>query len=197
MSVAAETDPRQTVARAVWVCIARDGLARTTMRSIARELGTTTGFLSHYFSNKDEIIEFAIGQIVDAMLLRVGPIAKQPPTLERLEQALHEVMPLDEERRLECAVYVNLLGALVSEDAIHWAFRQQLRDITELIGSLIEGVLPADSDTALARDSVTAMVDGLTIHALLNPEMFTPERQIEMLHTFLLQQVVETRLHRP
>lgn len=187
MSTADTTDPRQEVARAVWVCIARDGLAHTTMRSISRELGTTTGFLSHYFSNKDEIIAFALDQVVEAIASRVRPLTELDPSLERLEQALHEIMPLDDERRLECSVYLNTLGTLISADALHHAFLLQIREVMDLIGTLIEGVAATKQVSTLTHDSVSAMVDGITIHALLDPDRYTPDYQVEILHRFLVE----------
>lgn len=192
MSVADQTGPRHEVARAVWVCIARDGLGRITMRSIAQELGTTTGFLSHYFSNKDEIIAFALDQVVESFISRIEPFTEQDPTLERLEMALHEVLPLDDERRLECSVYVNCLGTLIAENPLHRAFQEHLLRVTALIGTLTEGVAAHGALSTLTPHSVSAMVDGITIHALLDPEVFTPERQIEMLHLFLTR-----HLHQP
>src|SRR5262245_21785277 len=36
--------------------IARDGLSGASLRSIAREIGYTTGVVMHYFKDKDELL---------------------------------------------------------------------------------------------------------------------------------------------
>ncbi|MEM9494996.1 MAG: TetR/AcrR family transcriptional regulator [Pseudomonadota bacterium] len=51
---------RIQIAEATWSVISERGFANASMRAIAREAGFTTGVLTHYFENKDEILEFAL-----------------------------------------------------------------------------------------------------------------------------------------
>ena len=54
-------DRRIEVAKAAWQVIIREGLDRTSMRAIAQELGSSTGVVTHYFRDKEDLILFALG----------------------------------------------------------------------------------------------------------------------------------------
>ena len=55
-----QQDRRIEVSEAAWKVIVREGLDRTSMRAIARELDCTTGVVTHYFRDKQELILFAL-----------------------------------------------------------------------------------------------------------------------------------------
>ncbi len=63
-------DRRLEVAQAAWRVIVREGLDRTSMRAIAQELGSSTGVVTHYFRDKEELILFALEQGSFAIQLR-------------------------------------------------------------------------------------------------------------------------------
>jgi len=176
---------RDEVAVAVRTCIARDGLANTTMRSIARELGTTTGFLSHYFSNKEDILGFALGSVVGRITERIEPYLTKSPTMTNLIGALSQALPLDDERRLEGLVWMSSLGAVSGDDQIVDNLRRSYTEVsTEL--QAFANASRADADLpALPFEQVIAMLDGLTIQALLLPERFPPKRQRALLREFI------------
>ena len=58
---------RRDVAEATLSVIAQSGLDGATLRAIAREASCTTGVLSHYFANKDDVLAFALESIFDAL----------------------------------------------------------------------------------------------------------------------------------
>jgi AcrR family transcriptional regulator len=45
---------------AVWNVIARGGLEKATVRTIARETGRSAGTLAHYFTDKDDVLVSAL-----------------------------------------------------------------------------------------------------------------------------------------
>ena len=51
---------REALLAAVWRVIARDGLERATVRTIAEETGWSTGVLAHYFADKEDILTSAL-----------------------------------------------------------------------------------------------------------------------------------------
>ena len=51
---------RDEILSATWRVIARDGIARATIRSIAREAGCSRGILAHYFDDKADILGSAL-----------------------------------------------------------------------------------------------------------------------------------------
>ncbi|MHC5718782.1 MAG: TetR family transcriptional regulator, partial [Nostoc sp.] len=55
-------DRRIEVTKAAWRVIVREGLDRASMRAIAQELGSSTGVVTHYFRDKEELTLFALEQ---------------------------------------------------------------------------------------------------------------------------------------
>ena len=51
---------RDEILAATWRVIARDGIARATIRAIAREAGCSRGILAHYFDDKADILGSAL-----------------------------------------------------------------------------------------------------------------------------------------
>ena len=51
---------REAILTATWRTIARHGVARATVRRIAAEAGVSTGFISHYFRDKKEVLAAAL-----------------------------------------------------------------------------------------------------------------------------------------
>ena len=51
---------RDEILAATWRVIARDGIARATIRAIAREADCSRGILAHYFDDKADILGSAL-----------------------------------------------------------------------------------------------------------------------------------------
>lgn len=64
-------DRRIKVAQAAWRVIVREGLDRASMRAIAQELGSSTGVVTHYFRDKEELILFALEQVFENTLVNM------------------------------------------------------------------------------------------------------------------------------
>ncbi|HEY7075876.1 MAG TPA: TetR family transcriptional regulator, partial [Solirubrobacteraceae bacterium] len=61
---------REELLEAVWRVIARDGLERATIRSLAAETGWSSGVLAHYFADKDDILGSALRLAYDRIRAR-------------------------------------------------------------------------------------------------------------------------------
>src|SRR5262245_15394050 len=51
---------RRDVAEAVWRVLETGGFAGLSMRSVAAEMGATTGLVTHWFGTKDELVDHAL-----------------------------------------------------------------------------------------------------------------------------------------
>ena len=58
---------RLKVATAALELISRKGLKNASLRAIALELDCTTGVLTHYFRNKDELLLFVLDTIMNRL----------------------------------------------------------------------------------------------------------------------------------
>src|SRR5437867_732848 len=102
-----QVERREQVAAAVLAVAARTGLAKTTLRDVAREAGCSTGMLSHYFRDKHELLLFAFRLCGDRLMAARARIAPGSSPLTRVRDTLVTTMPLDDDRRAICAIMLE------------------------------------------------------------------------------------------
>ncbi|MEO0804599.1 MAG: helix-turn-helix domain-containing protein, partial [Cyanobacteria bacterium J06642_2] len=81
-------DRRIEVAEAAWRVIVREGLDRASMRAIAQELGTSTGVVTHYFRNKEDLTLFALERVFENVLADMKACIRKWQGIDRLEQMM-------------------------------------------------------------------------------------------------------------
>jgi TetR/AcrR family transcriptional repressor of bet genes len=101
---------RQEVAEAVWAVLRDKGLEGITLRAVAREGGFTTGVLSHYFRDKDELLHFSITHVFDQMDARWSAIIAANPPLEAIRQIAAGILPTTQQSRLEWAAWLGFIA---------------------------------------------------------------------------------------
>ena len=102
---------RTEIIEASWQVIAAEGLPGPSMRKIADAADCTTGRLTHYFENREEIVLAALRAVYDATALRLAKVRRPLPPRERLVAYLEETLPLDRERLLEWQVWIAFWSA--------------------------------------------------------------------------------------
>ncbi len=61
---------RSQIVKALYQCISKHGLQKSTVKRIAQEAGVQSGILHHYFKDRDEIIEEMVDTFVDDISVR-------------------------------------------------------------------------------------------------------------------------------
>jgi AcrR family transcriptional regulator len=176
---------REEIAEAAWRVIEREGLAGADLREIAREAGHTTGVITHYFRDKRELMTFAFGLLVDRSTARMARASAEAG----LAEALAQVLPLDKERRRETAVWLALVGASLTDPQLAEGLRlryQQAREaMLPVFRTALEEVPGEDPEDI--GDELLAVVDGITVDALSDPERYPPGRQLVLLRRALVR----------
>ena len=174
---------RAELAEALWRLVTRDGIEAASLRGVAAEAGWSTGSVRHYFPCHAGLLAFAMELVVDNVGRRVQAIAPGPDPRATAAELLHQVLPLDDERRAEAQVWFAFTArALVDpalrelRDSAHAALRGLCRDAAALLGV---------ADPEREGERLHALVDGLALHAVLDPATTTPERQVELLRDAL------------
>jgi AcrR family transcriptional regulator len=182
-------DPEQRRARladAVWTVIRRDGLERASVRNVAREAGLSMGSLRHSFATQAELLCFAMQLVGDRARARIAALEPVADARRAAEQLLHQLVPLDDERRAEAEVWLAFTGrALVDprQRTIHQEIHDQLNGAcTTAINLLVEAGLTAEGlDVALEASRLHALLDGLALHAVMRPAKVPPSRIVAVL----------------
>jgi AcrR family transcriptional regulator len=182
---------RSGIIRATWRVIAREGIANTTTREIAKEAGCSYGVLAHYFTDKADILASALVASHHQVRGRTDVLNHGTTGLAALRTLMLESLPLDEQRVLEAKVEVSFWGQAVGNpglvkiqnvevDGLWERVRQRLTE-AEKAGELRPGI-----DVDLAVHSCVALIDSLSLRAVLYPARTTPDDQIAMLDALFM-----------
>ncbi|MFI6321750.1 TetR/AcrR family transcriptional regulator [Nonomuraea sp. NPDC050556] len=179
---------REEVVEAVFRVVRRDGIEQASLRNVANEAGLAIGSVRHYFDSHTELMVFAMR----AMSERVG--ARLMAHLETLPEdprkaavaMLCELLPLDERRRDEATVWLAFAMAARTRPELQPHAAKVHDDMRRLVGRVLEGAqrlgrLPKDADLELETERLCALIDGLSVEAILQPDRIAPETMTRVL----------------
>jgi AcrR family transcriptional regulator len=181
---------RAEVAEATWRVIARDGLENASMRVIAREVGWSTGVLSHYFRDKDEIIRTALEGTHTKIRERAVARSSEFEGAAAVFAALSDGMPLDHDRRLGMSVEVAYWGRMMAKPEL----QQYMRGVYEAWWRVIRDHLETAEKKGQIRratncDALTtaliAVADGVSVYAAVFPDRLPPRAQLDAVRVVL------------
>ena len=185
---------RGQVAEAVWRIIRRRGLEHASVRNVAREAGLSTGSLRHYFASQSELVSFAMSLVSERVRRRLEELSPSVDEDARrfAERALHELLPLDDERRVEAEVWL----AFTARAMVDPGLRQLLADTYDALRQACHAVIrllvdgryaSAELDVSVEAERLHALLDGLALHSLTRPELAAREHVIAVLALHLDQ----------
>ena len=168
---------RRELVAATWAVVAAEGIEAATVRRIAEEAGCTTGRITHYFADKEEVLVAALRQVHRAagkrMLAAIGPRSG----LEALRAVLAEALPLDQERVLEWRVWLAFWGSAATSTSLQAEQHQRYREWRGLLKRVLATApLSADIDLDRLVDQIVALVDGFGLQGVLDPQDPQPEQ---------------------
>jgi TetR/AcrR family transcriptional regulator, transcriptional repressor of bet genes len=176
---------RDEIALVACRVVAERGFEQASMVRIAREAGYTTGMLAHYFDSKQDIIIAALRLIlrrIDERLSKPLQAGSRPDLLELLVEAL----PVDEQRRTECAFWTTFWGQVTADKRMKrinaWVHREYMRLFERCLAQAWPEWLQwpeARRDQVLR--SVVTFINGLTASAVVSQADWPPAKQIEQL----------------
>ncbi|MEV6669178.1 TetR family transcriptional regulator C-terminal domain-containing protein [Streptomyces sp. NPDC051162] len=184
---------RRAVAAAVLRVVGRDGLEAASLRNVADEAGLAVGSVRHYFSDHDELVIFAMGELVGRIEHRLRAradlvLATAPGSdlRTRAEELLAELLPLDDERRVEAELWIAFTTAARTRPGLRPRAVELQQGTVALLARVLQGGqesggLPDGLDVELESLRLAALVDGLTLQAVLEPDRLTPELLRRML----------------
>ncbi|MEF2968705.1 TetR/AcrR family transcriptional regulator [Paenibacillus sp. M1] len=172
---------REVVAEAAWRVIRKYGIEQASVRKIAEEAGVSAGSVRHYFTSQSELYAYSMRLVSKRVNERIRHIRPTGNLMEDILEYLEQILPLNEETRLEMEVWFAFVAKSMSDSSLEELRNQvdhDLRRLSELlIAALIEsGSARNDLDRNLEAERFYALIDGLAIHAVLRPEMLSGEK---------------------
>jgi AcrR family transcriptional regulator len=182
-------DRRHELAEAAWRAIVKYGLDGTTTRLIARESGYSVGVLAHYFESKDEILLEALRISHEGVDRRIREAVDDKEGLDALRTFCIEVLPISDQPARETHLEMSMWSRALVNDELRSVQRSESSRWRRLLeglivdaqrsGELVE--MPARTIAVL----LSAVIDGLSIYALLYPDRFGKAELIDFLDKFL------------
>lgn len=172
---------KRLVAEAALNVIRESGLERATVRRIAEEAGLSVGSMRHYFASQEELFAFCMNLFVERVEKRLTEFELQGPLLQDLKRMLLQFLPVDEERTLEMEVWFSFSAktlvypelkrlSLSMQDGLLQASRFALHELAA------SGMARSGLDVELEAEKLYALVDGLAVHRLMQPERLDVDR---------------------
>lgn len=182
---------RRQVARIAADLVAAGGLAAATHRRIAEAAGCSTTVVSHYFTDKRDLVTATYREVGDRVAARLEAARSSEDVLVAILEAL---LPLDEDRTRDWRLLFTFLG-LAATDA---ELAAEQRDRAAAARAQIEaaladdqqaGRIPPDADVPASARSLLSFVLGMGMQALFDPA----EWPVERMRTALADAVAQIR----
>jgi AcrR family transcriptional regulator len=170
---------KEQIAEATWRVILKKGMEGATVRNIANEAGLSLGSLRHYFSTQDELLVFAMKLVEERATDRINAIVTQDlPIKEKVLKILLELVPTTNETMAEMEVWFAFtFHTRHRNDISNTPGDKMYAGIKSTVHYLHEtGFLKGNLDPDIEAEKLYALIDGLALHAMLEPERITPKQ---------------------
>lgn len=144
---------------ASWNIISEEGFGAVTMRKVATEAGCTTGALTHYFSDRQELLIAALRAAHDAAAARMAVAANAAKSdFDRLEAVIMESLPLDQTRLKEWKVWLAFWSASTNHSQLAHENADRYREWQSAVELLLS---PFTESVRYEAELLIALTDGL------------------------------------
>ncbi|KKI93464.1 TetR family transcriptional regulator [Bacillus sp. SA1-12] len=169
---------KKLIAEASWRVILERGMEGATVRNIAKEAGLSLGALRHYFSTQDELLIFAMKLVIERVTERIKKIAVQElPPKEKILKIILEIVPTNDESMAEMEVWFAFTAYARHKKGFDAHHDGLLTGMQRLIDSMDQYQLIKENvDKSIEVERLYALVDGIALHAMLDPKRLNRDR---------------------
>ncbi|QOS79763.1 TetR family transcriptional regulator [Paenibacillus sp. JNUCC31] len=172
---------RIIVADAAIRVIRDNGLDHATVRNIAKEAGLSVGSMRHYFATQAELFAFCMNLFAERVQQRVEALQMTDSVLQNMKHLLLQFLPLDEDRKIEMEVWFSFSAKVLVypelqklSDQMHQGMYRAAQFVIQELQK--QGMARTGMDAEIETERLYALVDGLAIHMLMQPERLTVQK---------------------
>lgn len=183
---------RNAIADALFDVLREGGFANVTLASVAERAGLAIGSVRHFLGTREEMLRFAFDAIADRVHRRVTARAEAvlaslddtrlgaDDRLEATADLLCELLPLDATRRDEAIVWIEFETAARTDAQLAGTSRRAAARAARLVETVLESIqrrraIPSPFDLPTETARLSALIDGLTLHCALHPDIVGPD----------------------
>lgn len=158
--------------------IAQDGYAGASMRRVAQHAGCTTGAVTYYFTNKEDMVTEVAQNLFDRVDALLETNRQQLDIKSLIQQWLQWIGSDEPDNWL---AWLQLLTHARHEPAFGSVIKQRYARFRQVFTSVLEegqrqGKIRDDVPADLLADQVSAISDGWLMMLPIEPERFSAER---------------------
>jgi AcrR family transcriptional regulator len=166
---------RADLVQAAIRCLSAGGMSAFKLERIAAEAGVSLGLLSHYFTDKNELLtevyQAALYEDVNRKIAELGDTAAPGSAAERLCRIVDAIIDPEYLKPTNLTVWLALWGEIVVNPDLRRAHRTLYRSYLKSLAALI-GMVAAErrrnvNAIEIAR-SLQALIDGLFLERALD-----------------------------
>lgn len=177
-----ESQRRAHIAEAVFTLIEQRGVEAVSLRAVADQAELNVGSVRHYVQGSEGMLLDAVRHMEQRVAARLEERGAQFAGIaaddiagqtELALDLLEELLPIDEGRRREVAVWLAFSDHSRTHPELAEAARALLAGSRELCRALLVAAGVRDEDVHLASEALAATVDGLALALLHEPDRLT------------------------
>jgi AcrR family transcriptional regulator len=181
---------RRDIIAATWRVMTREGLTNTTMREIAKEARCSTGVLSHYFTDRADILASALIAAHLGVRARIDHKIRDARGLAALRLFMIEVLPLNDQGLREARIEACFWGEAIGNDALMKIQNEEVDNFCKRVRAILvqaesENEIRAGINIDQAVHECLILTDGLSIQSVMYPSMNDVDTQILLLEALL------------
>lgn len=184
LSMPRTVDPderRQRLADAAARIIATAGIGGANLRDVAAEAGLSTGSLTHYFTDKRELLIFTLQTSLERRRAS-HPLVPTDDALHDLRVLFEGVLPISDVVRLHWTVTLAFAAQAAADPELaevqRVAYRRFRRSVVRLIERACdEGRLSDGIDAEAMAELAIALADGIALQSVFDPASWPAHRQ--------------------
>ncbi|SHJ19496.1 transcriptional regulator, TetR family [Desulfatibacillum alkenivorans DSM 16219] len=188
---------RNQIIQAFYRCVASLGLAKTSMRAIAKEAGVQPSALHHYFKDRDEMIEEMVEFYTDRFFhVFLEEMARYDDVKERLDKAAEFLFSTSMINEEATSFFYDCCAEAKNNPRVRQSlaklFRRFRKTILEYFSDLAiqSGLTPQETQDIATL--IIAVHEGIELQWHMSPEDVSLERSLllakRIIKTFLLGQ---------
>ncbi|CAM3997258.1 TetR/AcrR family transcriptional regulator [Nocardiopsis rhodophaea] len=162
---------RKEVIEAAFRLLVAEGFSGLSLRKVAAESGLNIGSVRYYFDDHRNLLATAAAEVGDRIGRRLtcyptGALAglTGEPAVDALQERLEELLPIDEERRVESIVLTEFIVAARVNPIFRPVTEQMAADMRQVITETLR-VLKVP-DRAEEAERIIALMGGLVLDAV-------------------------------
>jgi AcrR family transcriptional regulator len=175
---------KDEIAAAACDVIAEMGVEKAKLIEIGKQAGCTTGAITHYFADKDEVLIAAWDYAYNDLMKQIEKISSRKPY--SLIDVLSESLPTKKRSRILTKVWMtftirSLDNSLLAKKQIETSILWNQRIQQELCKAQQLDVVGRNIDLDFESQVISNVINGICLRAIIDPKNWPRSRQIKFL----------------